>query len=69
MSNTELAFGSAEDPAGVELLAEIRSYESASAVPDTTPPPGDLLLPIHLHMGDLDLRLFSTIMTLCRPRM
>ena len=38
MSHAELAFGSAEDPAGVALLAEIRSYESASAVPDTTPP-------------------------------
>ena len=68
MSHAKLAFGSAEDLAGVALLAEIRSYESASAVPDTTPPPGDLLLPIHLHMGDLDLRLFSTIMTLCRPQ-
>ena len=30
--------------------------------------PGDLLLPIHIRKGDLDLRLFSTIMTLCGPQ-
>ena len=68
MSHAEVAFGSAEDSVGVALLAEIRSYTSASAASDTAPPAGDLLLPIHLRMGDLDLRLFSTIMTLCRPQ-
>src|SRR5579863_7916154 len=68
MSIAELEFGSAEDSVGARLLAEIRSYPNASAVLDTTPRPGDLLLPIHLRMGDLDLRLFSTIMTLCRPQ-
>jgi transcriptional regulator with XRE-family HTH domain len=68
MSHAEIEFGSAEDSVGVALLAEIRSYASASAVLDTAPRPGDPLLPIHLRKGDLDLRLFSTIMTLCRPQ-
>ena len=68
LSHAEVAFGSAEDLVGTALLAEIRSYPSASAASDTAPHPGDLLLPIHLRMGGLDLRLFSTIMTLCRPQ-
>jgi transcriptional regulator with XRE-family HTH domain len=67
LSHAETTFGSVEDSVGVALLAEIRSYGSASAAAETAPRPGDLLLPIHLRMGDLDLRLFSTIMTLCRP--
>ena len=29
---------------------------------------GDLLLPIHIRRGDVELRLFSTIMTLGTPR-
>ena len=68
MSHAEVEFGSTEDSMGVALLAEIRSYRGGSALPETAPPPGDLLLPIHLPMGDLDLRLFSTIMILCRPQ-
>ena len=68
LSHAEVAFGSAEDSVGTALLAEIRSYPSVSAASDTAPHPGDLLLPIHLRMGGLDLRLFSTIMTLCRPQ-
>jgi hypothetical protein len=61
---------SADDPVGSALLAEIRSYASASTVADShpAPRPGDLLLPIHIRKGDLDLRLFSAIMTLCRPQ-
>jgi hypothetical protein len=52
------------------LLAEIRSYASASWAGDshTALRPGDLLLPIHIRTPDLDLRLFSAIMTLCGPR-
>ena len=42
---------------------------TAGASPRTAPPlAGDLLLPIHIRRGDLDLRLFSTIMTLGTPR-
>jgi transcriptional regulator with XRE-family HTH domain len=68
LSHAEVAFGSADDSVGTALLAEINSYASASAASDTAPHPGDLLLPIHLRMGGVDLRLFSTIMTLCRPQ-
>jgi hypothetical protein len=69
LSRAERELSAADDPAGAELLAEIRSYASASTVADlpTAPRPGDLLLPIHIRMGDLDLRLFSTIMTLGTP--
>jgi len=70
LSRAEIDLGSSEDAVGAALLAEIRSYASASWAADsqTTLLPGDLLLPIHIRMGDLDLRLFSTIMTLCTPR-
>lgn len=70
LSRAEREMSSAEDPVGVALLAEIRSYASASTVANshTGPRPGDLLLPIHIRMGDLDLRLFSTIMTLGTPQ-
>jgi len=69
LSRAELDLGSPEDPVGAALLAEIRSYASASAAADshTAPRPGDLLLPLHISMRGLDLRLFSTIMTLCTP--
>jgi transcriptional regulator with XRE-family HTH domain len=69
LSRAELDLGSAEDPVGAALLAEIRSYASASteAASHTALRPGDLLLPIHIRRGDLDLRLFSTVMTLCTP--
>jgi len=30
--------------------------------------PADLLLPIHIRKGDIELRLFSTIMTLGTPQ-
>lgn len=70
VSRAELELGAADDPVGRELLAEIKSYTGTSklADSDTAPRPGDLLLPIHIRMGDLDLRMFSTVMTLCTPR-
>jgi transcriptional regulator with XRE-family HTH domain len=70
LSRAELEFSSADDPVGSALLAEIRSYASASTVTDSHPEPrpGDLLLPLQICKGDLDLRLFSAIMTLCRPQ-
>jgi transcriptional regulator with XRE-family HTH domain len=70
LSRAEFQLGSTEDPVSAALLAEIRSYTSPSTLGDSHAParPGDLLLPIHIRMGDLDLRLFSTIMTLCTPR-
>src|SRR5580704_8399748 len=70
LSRAELEFSSAHDPVGAALLAEIRSYAGTSAMADShpLPRPGDLLLPIHIRKGDLDLRLFSTIMTLGTPQ-
>jgi len=70
LSRAERELSSAEDPVGARLLAEIRSYASAPTVADLhpVPRPGDLLLPIHIRLGDLDLRLFSTIMTLGTPQ-
>ncbi len=68
LSRAELEFGLPEQSVGAELLAEIRSYASASAVPDRAPRPGNLLIPIHLRTENHDLRLFSTIMTLCMPQ-
>jgi transcriptional regulator with XRE-family HTH domain len=69
LSRAEVDLGSTEDLEGAALLAEIRSYASGSAAadPHPAPRPGDLLLPLHIRRGDVDLRLFSTIMTLCTP--
>lgn len=69
LRHAELELGSSEDPVGAALLAEIKSYASASraAGSHAGPRAGDLLLPIHIRTGDLDLRLFSTVMTLCTP--
>jgi hypothetical protein len=70
LRRVELQLGSVDDPVGTDLLAEIKSYTSASkaAYSHPAPRPGDLLLPIHIRMGELDLRLFSAMMTLCRPQ-
>jgi hypothetical protein len=70
LRRAELQLGSVDDPVGTALLAEISSYTSASsaAYSRPAPRPSDLLLPIHIRMGDLDLRLFSAIMTLCSPQ-
>jgi hypothetical protein len=62
--------GAADDPAGQALLAEIRRYSPAPAIANAAPGrvhAHDLLLPIHIRKPDLDLRLFSTIMTLGTP--
>ena len=69
LGRVELAFGSAEDAVGAALLAELRSYASSSDAADSHTAVGaaDLLLPLHIRTADFDLRLFSTIMTLCRP--
>jgi MmyB-like transcription regulator ligand binding domain len=61
---------SAPDEIGIALLAELRGY----GVPDSPRSVGgplkpmDLLLPIHIRKDDLELRLFSTIMTLGTPQ-
>jgi len=69
LHRAELELSSTEDPVGAALLAEIRGYASPSLVDSQAATrPGELLLPIHIRTGDLDLRLFSTVMTMCTPR-
>ena len=59
-----------EDETAAALLAELRDHagppvrdrRSAAVIA------GDLLLPIHIRQGDLELRMFSTIMTLGTPQ-
>ena len=57
------------DPRGAQLLEEIRGYGDVPALADRVPliRPGDLLLPLHIRRGTLELRLLSTIMTLGTP--
>ena len=58
----------ASDPIGAELLQELRGYgrlppaDRAQRVR-----PGDLLLPVHIRRHEVELRLFTTIMTLGTP--
>lgn len=58
-----------DDQAATELLAELRGYAGTSRHhPPTSIAAADILLPVHLRKGDLDLRLFSTIMPLGTPQ-
>jgi transcriptional regulator with XRE-family HTH domain len=70
MDRAERELGhAAGDPIGLQLLQEIRGYGGVAAPADreASVRPGDLLLPVHIRRGDLELRLFSTIMTLGTP--
>ena len=57
------------DEQAATLLAELRGYAGSSWPQRATAPiaAGDLLLPIHIRKESLELRLFSTIMTLGTP--
>jgi transcriptional regulator with XRE-family HTH domain len=69
LRRAERELGGDDDPVGTELLAEIRGYAGGPARNSSTPLRAtDLLLPIHIRKGDIDLRLFSTIMTLGTPQ-
>ena len=58
-----------DDESGKKLLAELREYAGPLDEPaGTAVRPSDLLLPVHIRRGPLDVRLFSTIMTLGTPR-
>ena len=61
--------GDQDDPIGTQLLAEIRGYADAKAigVQPARLRPADLLVPIHIRKDNIDLRLFSTIMTMGTP--
>lgn len=70
MSRAERELGELrDDSVGTELLAELRGYAGASRrhAPAVIGP-ADILLPVHIRKGDLDVRLFSTIMTLGTPQ-
>jgi transcriptional regulator with XRE-family HTH domain len=59
-----------DDDTAAALLAELRGYVGPS-LPPRPPVPlsaADLLLPIHIRTDTLELRLFSTIMTLGTPQ-
>jgi transcriptional regulator with XRE-family HTH domain len=59
-----------DDPNATALLVEVRA-NAGSSPPLTRPVPlsaADLLLPVHIKKDDLELRIFSTIMTLGTPR-
>lgn len=59
----------ADDAVASALLDEIRGYAGPLAHQSmAASTAGDLLLPIHIRKGDMDLRLFSTIMTLGTPQ-
>jgi transcriptional regulator with XRE-family HTH domain len=70
LTRAERDFGQASDEAGTALLVELRRYapELTAAPPKATLEPAELLLPIRIKRGDLELRLFSTIMTLGTPQ-
>jgi transcriptional regulator with XRE-family HTH domain len=67
LARAERELAALDDRQAASLLAELRGY--AGPLPRATPPlAGDLLLPIHIRRGDVELRLFSAIMTLGTPR-
>ena len=69
LSLAELELGSAGDSIGAALLEEIRRYANTPAKTNLrTAHTNNLLLPLHFRTGDLDLRLFTTIMTLGTPQ-
>ena len=65
----ELGAATGDDRA-MKLLAELRGYMGQVETDRRTAAvrPADVLLPIHIRTNDLDLRLFSTIMTLGTPQ-
>ena len=65
----ELGRGTEDEP-GLRLLAELRGYAGAFVRERHTAliNPADLLLPVHLRKDGMELRIFSTIMTLGTPQ-
>jgi transcriptional regulator with XRE-family HTH domain len=64
----DLSAVSGDEPAAA-LLAELRGYVGSSSPhrPSAPVAAADLLLPVHIRKDSLELRLFSTIMTLGTP--
>lgn len=59
-----------QDETSTALLAELRGYAAdlAGAPRTAALRPADLLLPVHIKRGGLELKMFSTIMTLGTPQ-
>jgi transcriptional regulator with XRE-family HTH domain len=59
-----------DDQHAVALLEELRGYAGDTTSHRSSAPlnAGDLLLPIHIRTNEIELRLFSTIMTLGTPK-
>ena len=62
--------GPSADETSRALLADIRGLAGPSATARHAEPlkPADVLLPVHIRRGEIDVRLFSTIMTLGTPQ-
>ena len=62
--------GSAADDAGAQLLRELRGCADLPEAADAPARGGasDVLLPVHIRRGDLELRLVTTIMTFGTPQ-
>lgn len=69
LGRAQRELAAAGDGEGHALLTELQGYAGAQR-PHTLVPigPADLLLPVHIRKGDLEVRLFSTIMTLGTPQ-
>jgi transcriptional regulator with XRE-family HTH domain len=71
LARAERELGDAkDDETAAALLTELRGYAGPSLRqrPPASLSAADLLLPIHIRKNDLDLRIFSTIMTLGSPQ-
>lgn len=59
----------ADDETATSLLRELRGYMGSPPIRSSAPfSSADLLLPIHFRLNDVELRVFSTIMTLGTPQ-
>ena len=70
LGRAERDLGESKDDEATALLSELHSYTGSSQRQHSSSPRNvaDLLLPIHIRRDDLELRLFSTIMTLGTPQ-
>jgi transcriptional regulator with XRE-family HTH domain len=70
LARAERELGESKDDEATALLAELHGYTGPNPRERSSSPlnVADLLLPIHIRRDDLELRLFSTIMTLGTPQ-
>jgi|SRR5262245_26429536 len=71
LNRAQRELGSAgDDEIAVALLNELRGYtgDAVEHRPSASFTAGDLLLPIHIRTNEIELRVFSTIMTLGTPK-